>query len=75
MNPKFEGLISLKDASMRFNKDESTLRRNIKNKKFIEGEDCIKFGTTWVFDINALEREYKKNSPYLNLNVLSKENK
>jgi len=60
MNPKFEGLISLKDASIKFNKDESTLRRNIKNKKFIEGEDCIKVGTTWVFDINALEREYRK---------------
>ena len=68
MNSKFEGLISLKDASIKFNKDESTLRRNIKNKKFIEGEDCIKFGTTWVFDIKALEREYRRDIPYLNLN-------
>ncbi|MEG2832432.1 MAG: hypothetical protein RR923_06585 [Bacilli bacterium] len=72
MNPKFEGLISLKDAAVKFNKDESTLRRNIKNKKFIEGEDCIKFGTTWVFDITALEREYKRDIPYLNLSILGK---
>lgn len=72
MNPKFEGLISLKDAAAKFNKDESTLRRNIKNKKFIEGEDCIKFGTTWVFDITALEREYKRNIPYLNSSILGK---
>lgn len=64
MNPKFEGLISLKD--------ESTLRRNIKNKKFIEGEDCVKFGTTWVFDINALEREYRRDIPYLNLKIINK---
>lgn len=43
MNPKFEGLISLKYAATKFNKDESTLRRSIKNKKFTEGEYCIKF--------------------------------
>lgn len=60
MNKKFEGLISLKDASALFKKEESTLRRNIKNGKFIENEDVKKFGTTWVFDIDALEREYRK---------------
>lgn len=36
MNPKFEGLISLKDASIKFNKDESTLRRNKKTKKLLK---------------------------------------
>ena len=57
---KFKGLISLKQASDMFKKEESTLRRNISNGKFINGIDCKKFGTTWVFDIAALEREYGK---------------
>ena len=56
----FNNLISLKDASLMYGKDESTLRRNIKNKKFVEGVDVKKFGKQWVFDIKALEREYKK---------------
>lgn len=56
----FENLISLKEASLMFGKDTSTLRRNIKNKKFIEGVDVKKFGKQWVFDVRALEREYKK---------------
>lgn len=56
----FNNLISLKDASLMYGKDESTLRRNIKNKKFVEGVDVKKFGKQWVFDIRALEREYKK---------------
>lgn len=59
-NEKFKGLISLKDAGIMFNKEESTLRHAIKRGKFIEWVDCIKFGTTWVFDITALEREYGK---------------
>ncbi|MBQ9013593.1 MAG: helix-turn-helix domain-containing protein [Bacilli bacterium] len=54
----FEGLISLKEAAELFGKDESTLRRNIKNGKFIDGIDCKKFGKQWVFDIKSLEREY-----------------
>lgn len=59
-NKKFEGLISLKDAAKMFGKEESTLRRNISNGFFKEGEDCIKFGTTWVFDIDSLEKKYTK---------------
>ncbi len=54
----FEGLISLKEAAEVFGKDESTLRRNIKNEKFIEGIDVKKFGKQWVFHIKSLEREY-----------------
>lgn len=57
----WKGLISLKDASKIFNKEESTLRRNISNRKFKEGFDCMKFGKQWVFDIKSLEREYGKN--------------
>ncbi len=55
---KFDGLVSLKDASIIFKKDESTLRRNISNGKFKENEDVKKFGKQWVFDIDALKREY-----------------
>ena len=54
----FENIISLKEASEIFEKDESTLRRNITNGKFIEGIDCKKYGKQWVFNINALYREY-----------------
>ena len=57
---KFKDLISLKQASDMFKKEESTLRRNISNGKFKNGIDCKKFGTTWVFDIRSLEREYGK---------------
>ena len=57
-NEKFKNLISLKDASIKFNKEESTLRKNIKNGFFKEWEDCIKFGKQWVFDIKALEKKY-----------------
>lgn len=57
-NDKFKSLISLTDASKVFGKDESTLRKNIKNGKFIEWKDCIKYGKSWVFDYEALERIY-----------------
>lgn len=59
-NEKFKDLISLKDAAAMFNKEESTLRRNISNGFFKEWQDCIKFGTTWVFDVKSLEKKYRK---------------
>lgn len=59
-NDKFKNLISLTDASKVFEKDESTLRKNIKNGKFVEWVDCIKFGKSWVFDYSSLERMYKE---------------
>lgn len=57
-NDKFKNLISLTDASKVFGKDESTLRKNIKNGKFIEWQDCIKFGKSWVFDYDSLDKFY-----------------
>lgn len=60
MNKKFEGLLSLQEASKLYGKKDGTLRMNIKNGKFKEDIDVKKFGTTWVFDINSLEREYGK---------------
>lgn len=58
-NDKFKNLISLTDASKLFEKDESTLRKNIHNGKFVEWKDCIKFGKSWVFDLEALEKFYQ----------------
>ncbi|HBF4547302.1 hypothetical protein O0E53_18850 [Clostridioides difficile] len=54
----FSNFISLSDASKKYNKAESTLKENIKNGKFVEGVDCRIFGRSWVFNVNALEREY-----------------
>lgn len=58
MKDIFDELISIKDACELYKKGESTLRLNIRNKKFVDGADCKKFGTTWVFKKSALEREY-----------------
>ena len=58
MNKKFEGLIDLKEACKVFKKGESTLKEAIKRGKFKENEDAKKFGNSWVFDIEALRREY-----------------
>lgn len=56
----FSNFISLSDASKKYNKAESTLKQNIKNGKFVEGVDCRIFGKSWVFNIDALEREYTR---------------
>ena len=58
-NKIFEGLISLQDAAELYGKSEVTLRHNIRNGKFKEGQDCKKFRSQWIFDVKALDREYK----------------
>lgn len=60
MHSKFKGLYSIAEAAEMFGRESSTLRRNISNGKFIENEDVKKFGKTWIFRIEALEREYGK---------------
>lgn len=60
MHDKFKGLYSIAEASEMFGRTDSTLRRNIINGKFVENEDVKKFGKTWIFRIDALEREYGK---------------
>lgn len=57
---KFDGLITLKDASILFSRAESTLKESIRRGYFKVDEDCKKFGTVWVFDISALEKRYGK---------------
>lgn len=53
-------VITLKEASIRYNKSDVTLRQNIKNGKFKENIDCIKSGGTWLILVAALDREYKR---------------
>lgn len=54
----FDGLLSFKDASDIWNLDESTLRKAVSNKKFINGIDVCKFGKQWVVTIESMKREY-----------------
>ena len=58
---RFNRLISLHDATIKYNKHESTLRTLIARGRFKEGIDCKKFGKTWVFDENALDKFYRVN--------------
>lgn len=60
MHDKFKGLCSIAEAVELFGRTDSTLRWNITNGKFVEEEDVKKFGKTWIFRIEALEREYGK---------------
>lgn len=59
-NEKFKGLITLKEAAKKYSKEESTIRGAIRYGTFIENQDCIKFGTTWVFDEEVLDKYYSK---------------
>lgn len=55
MQNRFDGLISLKDVAEILGKDESTIRKYIKNGRFKEGVDCSKFGKQWVFDLERIK--------------------
>lgn len=54
----FDGLLSLKEAAILYNRDESTLRRAISNGLLQVGLDCQKFGKQWVILKSSLERVY-----------------
>lgn len=58
MENTFENLYSLKEAADLWHLEESTLRKAIANKKFIENKDVRKFGKQWVISKKAMEREY-----------------
>lgn len=55
-NEIFNQLISPKNASEKTGLEESTIRKAIKNKILIEGEDCIKIGKQWVIFIPSLKK-------------------
>lgn len=61
MKNRFNRLISLQNASKQYKKHESTLRTLIERGKFIEEIDCKKYGKTWVFNQDALDRFYGIN--------------
>lgn len=58
MKELLANVMTIKEASRRININPSTLRGHIMNGKFKKGTDCIKFGGSWVFNIDALKREY-----------------
>lgn len=55
---EWDKIIDAKEAEIRYGKKPGTVRAAIKIGKFKDGEDCKKFGTTWVITVEALEREY-----------------
>lgn len=55
---RFDGLMSFKEASDKWNLNESTLRKAIQYGRFRNGIDVKKFGKQWVITIEAMEREY-----------------
>ncbi len=54
----FDSLISLGDATLIWNLNESTLRKAISYGKLINGVDVCKFGKQWVISAEAMKREY-----------------
>ena len=56
----WDKLMSLKEAAEQYNREESTLRRAIKNGLLEEGKDCKKFGKQWVILKSSMERVYIK---------------
>lgn len=58
MNNVFNDLFSIKEAAEMWHLEESTIRKAIASKKFIEGNDVRKFGKQWVISKSAMERVY-----------------
>lgn len=54
----WDKLLSLKEAGEQYGREESTLRRAIKNGLLVEGKDCKKFGKQWVILKSSMERVY-----------------
>ena len=54
-------LLSLKEAAEQYGREESTLRRAIKNGLLVEEKDCKKFGKQWVVLRSSMERVYVKD--------------
>ena len=54
----FDGLIALRDATILWGLNESTLRKAIAYGKLVVGRDVCKFGKQWVISSTAMNREY-----------------
>ena len=44
----FTGLLSLHEAALIWNIDDSTIRKAIEFGRLVDGDDCCKFGKQWV---------------------------
>ena len=56
-NP-FAGLLSFREATEKWNLNESTLRKAISYGKFVTDIDVKKFGKQWLVTERAMIREY-----------------
>ncbi|MGL5507245.1 MAG: hypothetical protein ACRDB0_05000 [Paraclostridium sp.] len=56
IDKKFKGLYDLKNASIKTGRAESTLKTLVHQGRFQVGKDVLKFGNSWVFTEEALER-------------------
>ena len=56
----WEKLLSLAEAAEIWGKEESTIRRAIKESRLLDGEECRKFGKQWVVNIEGMIRLYGK---------------
>lgn len=55
---RFDGLMSLRDAAVEWELDESTVRKAISSGRFVVGVDAQKFGKQWIVTAEAMAREF-----------------
>ncbi|MDE6849579.1 MAG: hypothetical protein K2O29_08075 [Ruminococcus sp.] len=53
-------MLPFREASEKWNLDDSTLRKAVKNGRLVDGKDVKKFGKQWIVTVNAMERVYGK---------------
>ena len=56
----FDELISIGEVAKALGKNETTIRKRIKNGDIKQDIDCKKFGCTWVIKKAAIEQIYGK---------------
>lgn len=56
----WNNLVSSQEAAKIFGKNDSYFRKLANSGKLTENIDFKKFGTTWVFSLEALEKYFKK---------------
>jgi len=60
MDNIFNELVAIGEIAKALNKNETTIRKRIKNGDIKEGIDCKKFGCTWIIKKAAIEKIYGK---------------
>lgn len=58
MDSVFDNLLSFKDASIKWEIDDSTLRKAVANGKLVDGIDAKKFGKQWIVTVEAMKKLY-----------------